>query len=86
MVFPMTFLFSLQAPWAHQAECATSPHEAQTAVRSCAVGGAMTLCVSNVSPSVSASSSGAALWSVKTARTWWTFTPASPTSDPTGWT
>lgn len=56
------------------------------AVRSCAVGGATTPCASNVSPSVSASSSGAALWSAKTARTWWTYTPASPTSDPIGWT
>lgn len=39
------------------------------AVRSCAVGGAMTPCESNVSPSVNASSSGAVLWSAKTVRT-----------------
>lgn len=39
------------------------------AVRSCAVDVAMTPCESNVSLSVSASSSGAALWSAKTVKT-----------------
>ncbi|XP_075881337.1 protein Wnt-2b-A-like isoform X3 [Nelusetta ayraudi] len=72
-------------PWARQAECATSPPEAWTAARSCAVGGATTPCASIASPSANASSSGAAPWSATTARRWWTFTPASLTRDRIGW-
>lgn len=80
-----TLLISVQAPWAQLAEYAASPREAQMAARSCAADEATTPCVSNVSPSVSASSSGAVRWSAKTARTLWTFTPANPTSDLFGW-
>lgn len=82
---PSVWIF-FQVPWAQRAGCATSPPGAQMAARSCVVGGATTPCASNASPSVSASSSGAALWSAATARTSWMFTPASPTSEPIGWT
>lgn len=75
-----------QARWAQPAECATSRPEAQTAVRSCAAAEATTRCLSNVSQSASASSNGAAPWSVKTVRTWWTFTRVSLTNDPSDWT
>lgn len=75
-----------QVLWAQQAGCATSPPEAPKAARSCAAGGATTPCASNVSPSVSVSSSGVVLWSAATARTSWTFTPANLTSEPIGWT
>lgn len=80
------FSFSPQAPWERQAECVTSRPEAQTAVRSCAAAGATTPCGSNVSPSASVSSSGAARWSAKIARKLWTFTPVSPISVLIGWT
>lgn len=76
---------SFQGPWERRVECATSPPGAWTAARSCAVGGATTPCASSASPSVNASSSGAAQWSATTARRWWTFTPASLTRDPIGW-
>lgn len=86
-VFSSSLFFTLvQAPWARLGASAIRRHVAQMAVRSCAVGGATIPCVSNVSPSVSASSSGAALWSAMTVRTRQTFTPASPTSDLIGWT
>lgn len=76
----------MQAPWARLDGCAIRHHGAPTVVRSCAVGGAMIQQESSKSPSVSASSNGAALWSVRTVRKPWTYIRAKPPNEPNGWT
>lgn len=76
-----TLLLPPQAPWAQMEGSATSSPEAWTAVRSCAADEATTPCLSNVSPAVTASSSGAAPWSAKFAKMLWMSTSASPACD-----
>ncbi|KAI3357706.1 hypothetical protein L3Q82_016114 [Scortum barcoo] len=80
--------FHIDAPWARPGGSATRHRVAPTAVRSCAVGGATdtTQRESSRSPSASASSNGAAPWSVRTARKLWTYTRAKPPNEPNGWT
>lgn len=75
-----------QALWAQLGASATRRHAAQTAARSCAADGAMTPPEWSRSPSVSASLNGAAPWSVRTARSPWTYTRARPLNAPNGWT
>lgn len=82
----MSLLCSVQAPWARPGVSAIRHHAAQMAVRSCAVGGAMTPRESSKSLSASASSNGAAPWSVRTARKLWTYTRAKRPSVQNGWT
>lgn len=61
-------LLPVQVPWVLLAASAIRLPVVQMAVRSCAVGGAMTQLELCRSPSASASSNGAALWSARTAR------------------
>lgn len=56
------------------------------AVRWCAVGGATTQHAWSASPSANVSSNGAALLSVKTAKSLWIYTPAKLRNEPSGWT
>lgn len=82
----LTPLSSAQVPSAQQGVFAIRHHAAQTAVRSCAVDGATTPQESSNSPSASANSDGAVLWSVRTVKSPWIYTHARHPDELNGWT
>lgn len=79
-------LLSFQVHWVPPVGSVTRHPGGQTAARSCVVAGATTPRAWNASQSASASLSGVAPWSVKTARRPSTSTPAKPPNVPNGWT